>query len=90
MIIQWFLIYFFQDVSLTEGGSEPIFDLSDISPTSAAASPPKGTHTVFNSSSIDASLTDSTPFQHWLVHNKNPENSALFSPLSLFWCFNII
>ncbi|XP_044024211.1 N-acetyltransferase ESCO2 [Siniperca chuatsi] len=36
-----------KDVSLTDGGSEPIFDLSDISPTSAAASPPKESTAVY-------------------------------------------
>lgn len=41
-------LYFFQDVSLADGGSEPVFELSDISPTSAATSSPKGTCTVFN------------------------------------------
>lgn len=33
-------LFFFQD-----DGSEPVFDLSDITSTSAAASPPKGTQT---------------------------------------------
>nr|XP_046229062.1 N-acetyltransferase ESCO2 isoform X2 [Scatophagus argus] len=35
-----------QDVSLTDGGSEPMLDLSDISPT-AAASPPKETAALY-------------------------------------------
>nr|XP_020443242.1 N-acetyltransferase ESCO2 isoform X2 [Monopterus albus] len=36
-----------QDCFLTDGVSEPIFDLSDISPTSAASSPPKETAAVY-------------------------------------------
>ncbi|XP_039980394.1 N-acetyltransferase ESCO2 [Xiphias gladius] len=36
-----------QDDSLTDGGSEPIFDLSDTSPTSAASSPPKESAAVY-------------------------------------------
>ncbi|XP_040921021.1 N-acetyltransferase ESCO2 [Toxotes jaculatrix] len=36
-----------QDHSLADGGSEPIFDLSDISPTSAASSPPKESTAVY-------------------------------------------
>lgn len=35
------------DVSLTDDGSEPLFDLSDISPTSAAASSPKESAAVY-------------------------------------------
>lgn len=35
-------LYFIQDVSPTEGGSEPIFDLSDAGPTGDVASPIKG------------------------------------------------
>ncbi|KAM9339269.1 N-acetyltransferase ESCO2 [Symphorus nematophorus] len=36
-----------QDVSLTDDGSEPVFDLSEISPTSAAASPHKESTAVY-------------------------------------------
>ncbi|XP_035535088.1 N-acetyltransferase ESCO2 [Morone saxatilis] len=36
-----------RDVPLTDGVSEPVFDLSDISPTSAAASPPKESAAVY-------------------------------------------
>lgn len=52
----FFFFFYFQDVSVSEDGSEPIFDLS------AAASPLKGTHTetLGYSSSIDASITDSS------------------------------
>ncbi|XP_027139828.1 N-acetyltransferase ESCO2 isoform X1 [Larimichthys crocea] len=35
------------DVSLADGGSEPVFELSDISPTSAATSSPKGSTAVY-------------------------------------------
>uniref|UniRef100_UPI003AABA3F0 N-acetyltransferase ESCO2 n=1 Tax=Centroberyx gerrardi TaxID=166262 RepID=UPI003AABA3F0 len=36
-----------QDDCLTDGGSEPVFDLSDISPSSAASSPPKESSAVY-------------------------------------------